>query len=202
MWNPFPFDTLSWMISYVCPIELNGTSQCGLSSIAPKLAPSPFTFYTSGKIFTLIRSFTYPVYTYPVNLFSGLGCLPAVLVGLFSSAMALVIIITFIIFTIIVIIMISIIIVFYIEGEHLGWYGGLATALMERGLLVVGHDHQVFHHHHHNYHHNTQCNPQSLPTLSHLYNKLDVIQKSRSLNVLHFPFNWYDISDIWYRYTI
>jgi len=27
-------------------------------------------------------------------------------------------------------------------GEHLGWYGGLATALMERGLLVVGHDHQ------------------------------------------------------------
>ena len=103
--------------------------------------------------------------------------------------MALVIIITFIIFTIIVIIMISIIIVFYIEGEHLGWYGGLATALMERGLLVVGHDHQVFHHHLHNYHHNTQCNPQSLPTLSHLYNKLDVIQKSRSLNVLHFPFN-------------
>ena len=157
MWNPFPFDTLSWMISYVWPIELNGTSQCGLSSIAPKLAPSPFTFYTSGKIFTLIRSFTYPVYTYPVNLFSGLGCLPAVLVGLFSSAMALVIIITFIIFTIIVIIMISIIIVFDIEGEHLGWYGGLATALMERGLLVVGHDHQVFHHHHHNYHHNTQC---------------------------------------------
>ena len=30
-----------------------------------------------------------------------------------------------------------------IIGEHLGWYGGLATALMERGLLVVGHDHQV-----------------------------------------------------------
>ena len=79
------------------------------------------------------------------------------LVGLFSSAMALVIIITFIIFTIIVIIMISIFIVFDMEGEHLGWYGGLATALMERGLLVVGHDHQVFHHHHHNYHHNTQC---------------------------------------------
>ena len=141
------FDRLNWM----------ERPSVDLLPLAPKLAPSPFTFYTSGKIFTLIRSFTYPVYTYPVNLFSGLGCLPAVLVGLFSSAMALVIIITFIIFTIIVIIMISIIIVFYIEGEHLGWYGGLATALMERGLLVVGHDHQVFHHHHHNYHHNTQC---------------------------------------------
>ena len=29
-----------------------------------------------------------------------------------------------------------------ITGEHLGWYGGLASALTERGLLVFGHDHQ------------------------------------------------------------
>ena len=45
--------------------------------------------------------------------------------------------------TILLLFLLIVIAIIIIKGEHLGWYGGLATALMERGLLVVGHDHQV-----------------------------------------------------------